>query len=240
MRPAFRHAGLAAVAVVWATLLVATVLTGFDLLGERPLSHLGTQAPSAGLFTFGLAVSALLLLGFHNYVRRRFAVSAGFSPAMLAGLAGQLVAAFVPIGGEPGLHRVHTISALALGVSLPLLMWRFAAGQRPGPWRRVSYGFFWAEVAACVVGLYLSARRVAPVAEIVPGAVFHTWIITVTLVGTARVPRIEARVRQTVRVGGGVARPPTILTWTGVGVLSSAKNRRPTSNHRPSGSPRRY
>ncbi len=172
--------GVAAVATVWTSLLIATGLSGFDLFGEDPLSYLGTGPPSAALFTFGLAVPALLLAGFHHYVRERFTVGFGFSLAMLAGLAGQMVAAFVPIGGDPAVHRVHTISALILGISLPLLMWRFAAGQAPGRGRRLAYALFWAEVAACVVGLYLSARSIAPVAEILPGTVFHAWVIAVT------------------------------------------------------------
>ncbi len=166
----------------WTTLLGAAALTRFDLFGDDPLSYLGTQPRSAFLFTLGLAVPALLLTAFHQYVRGRYPVSRGFSLAMLAGLAGQMVAAFVPIGGEPAVHRVHTISALVLGASLPLLMWRFAAGQSPGPWRRLSYALFWCELAACAVGLYLSALAVAPVAEILPGAVFHAWVVTVTFV----------------------------------------------------------
>lgn len=168
-------------AVIWTTLLSATALIGFDLLGEEPLSYLGTRPPSAGLFTLGLAVSAVLLSVFHHYVQGRFAVSSGFSAAMLTGLAGQVVAAFVPIGGDRAAHQVHTFSALVLGASLPVLMWRFAAGQPAGPWRQGSYALFWAEVAACAGGLWLSAQHVAPLAQILPGTVFHLWVVTVTL-----------------------------------------------------------
>ena len=181
MRRAHQYTGVAAVAAVWTTLLAATAVTGFDLFGEEPLSYLGTRPRSAVLFTVGLAAPALLLTAFHQYLRGRFPLSPGFSLAMLAGLAGQMVAAFVPIGGDPAVHRVHTTSALVLGASLPLLMWRFAAAQPPGPWRRLSYALFWAELAACGAGLYLSARMVAPVAEILPGAVFHAWVVIVTL-----------------------------------------------------------
>jgi hypothetical protein len=175
-----QYTGVAAVVTVWTSLLAATAVSRFDLLGEDPLSYLGTDARSAALFTVGLAVPALLLAAFHQYLRDRYPVSPGFSLAMLGGLAGQMVAAFVPIGGDPAVHRIHTSSALVLGVSLPLLMWRFAAAQPPGPWRRLTYRLFWAEAVACALGLYLSARGVAPVAEILPGAVFHAWIITVT------------------------------------------------------------
>lgn len=185
MRRSLQYTGVAAVVTVWTTLLAATMITGFDLFGEAPLSYLGAQSRSAALFTIGLAAPAVLLTTFHQYVRSRYPVAPGFSLAMLAGLAGQMVAAFVPIGGDPAAHRVHTASALVLGVSLPLLMWRFAAAQPAGPWRRFTYRLFWAEAAACAVGLYLSARMVAPVAEILPGAVFHTWVVAVTFAVSA-------------------------------------------------------
>ena len=110
---------------------------------------------------------------------------------MLAGLFGQVVAAFVPIGGDPTDHRIHTGFALALGISLPLLMWRFAAGQAPGTWRRLAYRLFFLEAAACVVGLYLSARSIAPVAEILPGIAFHVWVFVVTFRSPRRPHRPE-------------------------------------------------
>ncbi len=180
MHRVLRFTGLAAVVVIWTALTVATAVGDFDLLGKDPLSYLGTRSPSAALFTIGLATAAVLLTAFHGYVRSRYPVAGGFSLAMLAGLAGQMVAAFVPIGGDPAVHRIHTTCALVLGLSLPLLMWRFAAGQPPGRWRRLSYRLFWAEVAACGAGLYLSARMVAPVAEILPASVFHAWVFTLT------------------------------------------------------------
>ncbi len=200
--PPLRYTGVAAVVVVWTTLPAAAALTGFDLFGDEPLSHLGTQPRSALLFTLGLAVPALLLTAFHHYLRARYPLSRGFSLAMLAGLAGQMVAAFVPIGGEPAVHRVHTTSALVLGASLPLLMWRFAAGQSPGHWRWLSYTLFWCELAACVVGIYLSALAVAPVAEILPGVVFHAWVVTVTLAGRRVLPVPERQVTLPALAGG--------------------------------------
>lgn len=179
---------MAGVVTIWAALLAGSVLVRFDLLGPLPLSYLGTRPRSAAFFTFGLAVSAVLFIAFHQYLLGAYRVASGFSLAMLVGMAGQLVAAFVPIGGDPTLHRIHTTSALVLAASLPLFMWRFATAQAPGPWRRLAYGFVWAEVAACAGGLLLSSAHLAPVAEIVPAVVFHAWIATVTL-GVAQNPR---------------------------------------------------
>lgn len=176
-----RLAGVAAVAVLWTTLPAGTALSGFDLLGPEPISYLGTEAASAALFTAGLAVSAVLLAAFHQHVRARYPVGRGFSAAMLVGLAGQAVAAFVPIGGDATAHRIHTTAALVLGASLPVFMWRFAAGQPPGSWRRAAYALFWAEAAACAAGLYLSSVGVAAVAEVLPAVVFHAWIVVLSV-----------------------------------------------------------
>jgi hypothetical protein len=200
LRSLSRYSGVAAVITVWATLLAATAASGFDLLGPDPLSYLGTVPPSAGLFTIGLASTALLLVAFHGYVRRHHPVSPGFSLIMLAGLAGQMVAAFVPIGGDPTAHRIHAWCALVLGASLPLLMWRFAVAQPAGPFRLLARRLFWAEVAACAIGLSLSGWRVAPLAEILPAAVFHVWVLVVTFAS----PRFEP-------VGGAVPASPEAL-----------------------------
>ena len=177
-----RWTGLAAVATLWATLGTASALARFDLLGQRPLSHLVSSPAATGLFAAGLAVSAVLFLAFHAWLRGRYPTSPSFSVAMVGGMAAQLVAAFVPIegGGAPA-SLVHTVAALVLGGSIPVLMWRFAAAQPPGPLRRAAGNLARAELAACVLGVWLSRGGVAPLAEIVPAAVFHLWVATLTL-----------------------------------------------------------
>ncbi|HEV2071494.1 MAG TPA: DUF998 domain-containing protein [Acidimicrobiales bacterium] len=210
----FRYAGLAAVTVLWTTLGAGTLLTGFDLLGERPLSYLGTEQPSALLFSGGLLAGALALVAFHRHLRARYPVTRLFSAAMLVGLAGQVVAALVPIGGNGVAHQVHTRAALVLGASLPLLMWRFAASQPAGAWRRRCYGLFWAEVAAVGVGLHLSARMVAPVAEILPAAVFHLWILAVTVFDAEVLPATaDTAGRSSVRAPRLSADQPSSPHW---------------------------
>lgn len=176
-----RWTGLAAVATLWTTVGTASVLGRFDLLGHRPLSHLVASPGTALLFSGGLAVGAVLFLAFHAWLRGRYPTSPSFSVAMVGGMLAQLVAAFVPIeGGGPLASRVHTVTALLLGGSIPVFLWRFAAAQPPGALRRVAGRLAWAEVAACVVGVSLSRGGVAPLAEVVPAAVFHAWVATLT------------------------------------------------------------
>lgn len=176
-----RYSGLAAIAVLWSTLGTATVVSGFPLLGERPLSWLVAHPSVSLLFGIGFGTGALLLTVFHGYLRARYRASRSFSFAMLAGLAGQVVAAVIPIDGGPVAQRVHTVAALTLGISLPVLMWRFVLAQPRGPLRRVTKRLFWLEAAACAAGVVLSRRSVGPLAEILPAAVFHLWVATVTL-----------------------------------------------------------
>lgn len=197
-----RWTGLAAVATLWTTLGAASGVARFDLLAQRPLSHLVSSPAAAELFTAGLAVSAVLFVAFHAWLRGRYPSSPSFSAAMVGGMAAQLVAALVPIeGGGPLASRVHTVAALALGGSIPVLMWRFAAAQPPGPLRRTAGTLARAELAACVVGVWLSRGGVAPLAEIVPAAVFHLWVATLTLWPDDGV-RVPAGPEESVEVDG--------------------------------------
>ncbi len=186
VRPLSRLSGVLAVAIVWSTLLLGTARAHLDLLGPRPLSDLARHAPSALLFDAGVAAAAVLFMVFHGSLRQRYRMGLSFSVVMLVGMTGQLVAAVVPLGGAGGANEVHVWSALILGASLPLLMWRFAAAQPPGPWRRLCYRLFAAEAAACVVGYTLSVRHVAPLAEIVAGVFFHAWVVAATFLGPER------------------------------------------------------
>ena len=118
---------------------------------------------------------------------------------MLVGMVGQLIAGIVPLGdGGPG-TRIHVTSALILGASIPVLMWRFAADQPVGPWRHRCYQLFWLEAAACAAGVALSRRHVAAVAEVLPAMAFHLWVLVVTLaadIGPAPVPGAMERTAQ--------------------------------------------
>jgi len=155
--------------------------TGLGFFDDEPLSYLGTDPRSRSLFRGGLLCAAVLLAGFSWFAKERCSTPTSFLAASLIGLGGQVVAAVVPISGTGAAYAVHTTAGLVLGISLPVLMWRFAAGQPPGRGRQESYGLFWLEAAACAVGVELSRSMRAPIAEVLPACAFHLWIAVVTV-----------------------------------------------------------
>lgn len=173
-------------ATLWFSLGAASLFSGFAVLGERPLSWLVADRRWGLLFSTGLAVAAFLLVLFHQHLRRRYRLDCWFSAAMLTGLAGQLVAAVVPIDASGAVARTHSVAALVLGASLPVLMWRFAVLQPPGRWRRANVLLFGAEATAALFGILLSRASVAAVGEILPAAFFHLWIVVVTFGNAGR------------------------------------------------------
>src|SRR5687768_5870187 len=141
------------------------VRTGLRFSDPEPFSYLGTDARSRMLFRVGLVVAAVLLAAFAGFVHQRHSTPRCFPVVFLIGLGGQVVAAIVPLTGRGVSPAVHTTGGLVLGISLPILMGCFAAGQVAGPWRRVSWALFWLEAAACVAGVVLSQAMRAPIAE---------------------------------------------------------------------------
>lgn len=192
-RTALRFAGVATVAVLWTTVGTGMYLTGLGWADDRPISYLGTDGRSQALFRAGLLVATVLLGGFAWALGRRLPQPAGFLSVFLVGQAGQAVVAVVSIAGHGTGHAVHTAAGIILGLSLPVLMWRFAAGQPERRWRRLSEAFMWSEVAACAVGVALSRAHRATIAEAVPAGGFHFWIIVVTVRWPAWRPAREPR-----------------------------------------------
>ncbi len=196
-----RWTGVAAVAVLWSTQALAIVVTGFDLVGPRPLSELANRPSGALLFSAGLVVAAVLFLAFLGFLRQAYPVGRAFAAAMAIGMVGQTVAGILPIGGDGWVSRVHVISALVLGASIPVLMGCFAADQAPGAWRVRCWQLFGLEAAACGVGIVLSQAHIAPVAEILPATAFHLWVVVVTLAAPPPQPR---------PAGGAADQPSTV------------------------------
>lgn len=174
-----RLGGIAAVAVLWTTLPVAMLRADLGVADDRPLSYLGTDPRGIVLFRVGLLVAAVLFSVFALAVARDLARPASFLALFLGGQLGQVVVALVPIDGPSS--GVHSTAGIALGLSLPLLMWRYAAGLPAGPRRRLAYRLMVLEVAACVAGVALSMAGAAVVAEVLPATGFHLWVILVGL-----------------------------------------------------------
>jgi hypothetical protein len=155
--------------------------TGLGLADDRPISYLGADSRTAVLFRGGLILATVLLVSYAWAVGGRLPRPASFLVVFTVGMAGQAVVAVVSIAGPGASHAIHTSAGIVLGLSLPVLMWRFAAGQPPGRWRRQSYGVMWLEVAGGVAGIALSRAGRATIAEVVPAVVFHLWIILVSV-----------------------------------------------------------
>ena len=168
-----------AVAVLWIGIGASVLRTGFDLLGPLPLSRLAEDERAVDLFGPTLVAAGLLFLAFAVHLWSSYPTGRGFLLLMTLGMIGQVVAGMVPIGAVGHSDPVHVVAALALGASIPLFLWRFAAAQAPGPWRRWTWALLWLQVAASAIGIALSRRGVAPLAEIVPAATFHLWVLTV-------------------------------------------------------------
>lgn len=196
--PLLRFAGVAAVAVLWTTVVLGMARAGLGLSDDRPISYLGADPRTTGLFRGGLIVATALLIGFAFAVGRRLARPTSFLAVFIIGMAGQAVVAVVSIAGHGASHAVHTCAGIVLGLSLPLLMWRFAASQPAGRWRRQSFGVMGLEVAACVAGVVLSRLHRATGAEMVPAVVFHSWIVAVAFLWPAWRSDVRPRGR-----GGG-------------------------------------
>ncbi|QXC60918.1 DUF998 domain-containing protein [Aquihabitans sp. G128] len=179
--PRARWAGVAAVAVLWAGVGASVVRSGLPLAGALPLSRMAGDDRSSWLFGPALVVAAVLFLAWCTDVVRRHPVDLAFTVLMVAGMLGQMVAGIVPIGPEGSSDPVHVSAALLLGISIPVFLWRFAATQPTGPWRRTATRLFALQAAATVVGIGLSQAHVAPLAEILPALAFHLWVVVVTL-----------------------------------------------------------
>lgn len=180
-----RGTGVAAIFVLWTTVAVGMARSDLGFLDARPISYLGTIPETVRLFQVGLVVAAALLTAFAVFVRQAFPVPPSFLLAFLIGQAGQVVTALVPISDPDPAHAVHNIAGIILGLSLPVLMWCFAAGQPAGLWRTTASRLAALETVACVAGVALSASGLALLAEVLPAVAFHLWIAVVTAATTA-------------------------------------------------------
>lgn len=183
-----RWSGLLAVVVLWCGIGVAAVRTGFPLTGELPLSRLANDPRADPLFGASLVVAAVSFIAFCGFLTRRDHVGRTFTVVMVIAMVGQAIAGIVPIGPEGQSDRVHVIAALILGASIPVFLWRYAAGRSPGRWRRRAWALFAAQAGATAVGIALSRAGIAPLAEIVPALAFHAWVIAVTLHSRGNLP----------------------------------------------------
>lgn len=176
----FHFSGLAAIIVIWSTVLLGMHLTGLGLFDDRPLSYIGTNPSTQTIFTTGLISSAVLVMCFGWYVYRTFRANKVFLVFLIIGQVGQIVSALAPNQGTTRI--IHTIFAFGIVFSLPILMWQFAKSQPAGSWKQSCYRLLYAEIISFVVGmgLFTLSKGVGPLGEALPAIAFHVWIYWLT------------------------------------------------------------
>lgn len=177
----FRYSGVGAVVVLWSATLISMFRAELNLFGWQPLSQLGVEPASAGIFSNGLVVGALLLISFSLWLKHYYRVSRSFVIIFIAGQLLQIIATLVPYGGESKI--IHTTAAFGLACSLPLLMWRFAVTLPAGRLRQTAKQLFYVEGLAFVIGIgaFVLVGKAAPLSQALPAVVFHLWIIFLSL-----------------------------------------------------------
>ena len=172
---------MAAVGVLVVGIGAAIVVSGFAVGGDLPISHMANDDRAGPIVGASLVIAAVLFIVFCFDVRRRYPVDRAFVPVMVTAMAGQFVAGVVPIGAMGQSNPIHVVAGLILGELIPVFLGLFAAAQPAGAWRRTAMGLFGAQALATVVGILLSQRGIAAVAELVPALVFHLWVGVVTM-----------------------------------------------------------
>jgi hypothetical membrane protein len=167
------------VLALWVGIGAAVARTGFSLFGSQPLSRLANDGRARLLFEGSLVLAALLFLAFGLLLARTEPVGRGFAPLLATGMIGQLIAGIVAIGPAGQSNPLHVVAGLVLGGTVPVFLWRYSVAQRAGRWRRTAMLLFVAQATATLVGIVLSRLGVAALAEIVPAAGFHVWILMV-------------------------------------------------------------
>ncbi|HET7487221.1 MAG TPA: DUF998 domain-containing protein [Acidimicrobiales bacterium] len=184
-----RAAGPVAVAVLWATVAAGMHRAGLHAGDDRTISLLGTVPATAGLFRAGLLVATALLVLFAVGIGRRLPPRSPFLPVFVAGMAGQAVVATVSVAGP--WHGLHVAAGLLLGASLPVALGLFAHGSDGRRWAVLA----WVEAGACAAGVALSRAHLGVLAEAVPAAGFHLWVLLVAA-GWAGWERRQGRMRR--------------------------------------------
>lgn len=173
-----RYGGMATVFVLWVSIGTAMLRAHLGLLDSRPLSYLGTDPRSNWLFSGGLIIAAITMLGFSYYLRKAYKLNNWFSGAVLVGQLGQIIAALVPYGGSG--KRWHTIAAFVLAFSIPIMMWLFT--KQTENRRQLANKFVMAELVAFVLGLgwFIFTKNAAPFSQILVALVYHGWLMSLS------------------------------------------------------------
>lgn len=173
--------GVLGVGVIWAGLWVATLRVHLDIYGVRPLSSLGVNKASAGLFTASLVVSAMLFIGFGWFLYRKIQLNKAFIIVYTISHFGEIVTGVVRYGGKQKI--IHTVAAFGWALTIPLAMYFFQKSLKLCFLSRSIKYFWWAQLAATILGIgaFTEIRRALPLCQLLIALPFHAWIIYTTV-----------------------------------------------------------
>jgi hypothetical protein len=175
----WRYSGALGVLVVWIGLSLAMRRAGLGLIGDDPISYLGSIPLTARTFSGILLVSSMLFTGFAFYTWRTFSAGPLFLAFFIIGQVGQAIAALAEIGEQSSLAVVHTSAAYALGFSFPLLVWQFTRTQTKSRHYHLFLKLLVFELVTFTVGMgaFIFTKGYAPISEILVAIGFHIWIL---------------------------------------------------------------
>ncbi len=174
-----RYLGAVTVFILWTSILVGIRSKGLDIFGTSPLSSLGTDMRSELWFSVGLILAAVTCVLFALSLKQSYTLTRGFWVALLIGQTGQVVAAITPHGGKQPLGTIHTVVAMTLAFSVPIMLFYFARAQTNPKTRMYAYGLFWIQLSCFIIGIgsFIFLFKGAPAAQIITALAFHAWLI---------------------------------------------------------------
>ncbi len=179
-----KYSGILGIGVLWLSVGVSLFITRFNVLGNSPISYLGTYPQTKYIFNTGLILASVLLLTFAYHIRHKLAVSKAFLAVFTLGQVCQIIVALTPYTSKTILRPIHIISGFVLAITLPLSIGLFAkTAQLSKRIRTTSLYLFYGELLLFVLGIswFVLASSGGALSEIITAIVFDVWIITLSL-----------------------------------------------------------
>lgn len=175
------YCGVLGVAVLWAGLSLSVVRTQLDIFGVQPLSSLGVNKASEGLFSTSLVLSAMLFICYGWFLYSKFSPWKAFIIVFIISHIGELVTGLVQYGGRQKI--VHTVAAFGWALTIPVAMYFFQKSLKHNLLLRPAKYFLWAQMVATIIGIaaFIALGKALPLCQLFIALPFHAWVIYTTV-----------------------------------------------------------